>query len=286
MKDWLIVLVQSVGLFFLSFVIIRLAGNANPSKMTGFKFVNYVIIAFIVALISLNIVDNKIFGMLTLGVWVILTVALDYLALKSKLIHDIINGRANILIDKGKVLEENMLKARMTGEELLSVLRSKNAFNLSDVEFAVMETTGEVNVLLKSDKKPVSPHDLGDQVAPQSQPQTVIMDGNVIDESLSNMGLNRNWLNMQLETLGISPDNVFMGQADSSGDLYIDLFDDSLQVPKPRVKEMLYANLEKIHADLLSFALETDDSGAKSVYTNNAQKLEKAIQKLKPFLIK
>jgi uncharacterized membrane protein YcaP (DUF421 family) len=285
MQYWLITLLRAVGLYILTFAIIRLLGKENPSKTTPFKFVNYIIIAIIASLVSLNMVENWAFGVLVLGVWVVFTVALDFLSLKSKQVHDIVNGKSNILIDKGKVMEENMLKARMTSEELLSFLRSKDAFNLADVEFAIMETTGDVNVLLKSDKKPVTPHDMGNQVAPQSQPQTVIMDGNVIDESLSNMGLNRNWLNAQLENVGVSLDNVFVGQADSSGELYIDLFDDSLQLPKPRVKDMLYANLEKSHADLLSFALETDNKEAKSMYSKNAILLDEAIQKLKPYLL-
>jgi len=285
MQDWLIILLRAIGLYLLTFIIIRLMGNGNPSKITAFKFINYTIIAIIASLVSLGMVENWVFGMLVLGVWVVFTVALDFLSLKSKQIHDIVNGKSNILIDKGKVMEENMMKARMTSEELLSFLRSKNAFNLADVEFAVMETTGDVNVLLKADKKPITPHDMGNQVAPQSQTQTIIMDGNVIDESLSNMGLNRNWLNMQLENVGVSLDNVFIGQADSSGELYVDLFDDSLQMPKPRVKDMLYATLEKSHADLLSFALGTENKEAKGMYSKNAKQLDEAIQKLKPYLL-
>jgi uncharacterized membrane protein YcaP (DUF421 family) len=285
MQDWLIILLKTIGLYFLTFIIIRLMGKTSPLRMTPFKFINYIIISMFIVLISLNVIDHWAFGMLALGVWVVFTVALDYLSIKSKLIHDIVNGKSTILIDKGKVMEENMLQTRMTGEELLGALRTKNAFSLGDVEFAIMEATGDINVMLKADKKPITAHDLGNQVAPQSQPQTVILDGNVIDESLSNMGLNRNWLNLQLENTGISLENVFIGQSDSSGDLYIDLFDDSLQIPKPKVKEMLYANLEKTHADLLSFALETKDETAKSMYEKNAKKLDEAIQKLKPYLL-
>ena len=99
-------------------------------------------------------------------------------------------------------MEDNLFRARLSGEELLRELRSKNAFNLSDVEFAVMETTGDIIVLLKSDRKPVTPHDLEQKVAPQTEPQTVILDGNMLDEPLANMGLNREWLKMQLEKLG------------------------------------------------------------------------------------
>ena len=61
------------------------------------------------------------------------------------------NGKGTVLI-KGKIMEENLLKARITGEELLRDLRTKNVFNLADVEFALMESNGEINVLMKSDK--------------------------------------------------------------------------------------------------------------------------------------
>ena len=88
-------------------------------------------------------------------------------------------------------MEENLKRARMTGEELLRELRRKNIFNLSDVEFALLETTGEINAMLKSDKVPVTPRHLEWQVAPQSEPQTVIADGNILDQPLANIGLNR-----------------------------------------------------------------------------------------------
>jgi len=182
-------------------------------------------------------------------------------------------------------MEENLSKVRLTGEELLRELRSKNVFKLADVEFAVMETTGEINILLKSDRKPLTPHDIEKKVASASEPQTVILDGNILDESLSNMGLNRDWLNTELQKIGVSLDNVFIGQVDSSGDLYLDLFDDSLQLQEPRVKELLYANLKSSHADFLKFALETQDEKVKAMYLENANRIKNVMDKLRPYLL-
>lgn len=178
------------------------------------------------------------------------------------------------------------MDVRFTGEELLRDLRSKNIFNLTDVEFAVMESTGEINALLKSDKKSITPHDLQKKVAPLSESQTVILDGNILDEPLSNKGLNQGWLKSQLSNLGVSLDNVFIGQVDSSGDLFIDLFDDSVQLPQPKVKEMLYANISKVQADCLSFLLETNDLKAKEMYSDNAIKLKKMMDNLEPYLLR
>lgn len=286
MKDWIEILLRSIALFLITFFSIRIMGKKQPTRMTAFHFINYVVIAILVALISVNIIDNLVFGLIALGVWILFFIALDYLSLKSKWMHDWINGKETILIKDGKVMEENLIKERLTGEELLSGLRSKNAFNLADVEFAIMESTGEINVLLKSDKKPITSYDLGKEVSPKVAPQTVILDGTILNESLSNIGLNQNWLNTQLESIGVSLENVFIGQVDASGDLYIDLFDDAIQIPQPKVKEMLYANLEKTQADLITFALETENLEAKSMYSTNADKLQNIIERLEPHLLR
>ena len=174
----------------------------------------------------------------------------------------------------------------MTPQEFLQELRSKKAFNLADVEFAVMETTGDINVNLKSDKKSVTSYDLGIKVAPKAEPQTVILDGNILNEGLTTIGLNHGWLKTELKNKGVALENVFIGQVDSSGDLYLDLFDDLIEVPKSQNKEMLYASIQKSQSDLMSFSLETENEVAKSMYLKNAKNLEKIMNKLEPYLLR
>ncbi|MCT4606855.1 MAG: DUF421 domain-containing protein [Marinisporobacter sp.] len=285
MKTWIVILIRSISLFLVAFIATKMMGKKYFAKMTHFQFIYYTVISILIALISVNIIKNLAFGMIALGVWIILPILLEYLSLKSKYFHDLINGKETILIRNGKVMEENLSKMRLTGEELLRELRSKNSFNVADVEFAVMESTGEMNILLKSDKKPVTAYDLEKNIANQKEPQTVILDGNILDESLRNRGLNRGWLKMQLASLGVSLDNVFIGQIDMSGDLYVDLFDDTVQIAQPKIKELLYANLEKCQADLLTFSLETENKEAKAMYKKDADELEGVIKKLKPYLL-
>lgn len=273
-------------LFFLVLAIVKFIGNVNLSKSTPFKLINYIVIAIITAFISLGLVANSVFAFIVLGIWTLLPLALDYLSIKSKLIHDLINGKETVLIKDGKVMEKNLSKIRYTGEDLLRELRSKNVFNLSDVQFAVMESNGDINVLLKSDKKPINPHDLKIEVAPVSEPETVILDGNILDGALSNRGLNREWLQVQLSNLGVVIDNVFIGQVDSSGDLFIDTFDDSLEITQPKVKELLYASISKVQADLFAFSLETNDCKAKKMYSNNANTIKRMMDKLEPYLLR
>jgi uncharacterized membrane protein YcaP (DUF421 family) len=283
---WIQILLKSIALFILVMILVRITGKRNITRIPLYRYVSYQAVAIIAALISVNVITNAVYGFIALGVWVFIPMVLDYSSLKSKSMHDLINGKERVLIKHGKVMEESLMRAGLTGEELLRELRNKNAFNLADVEFAVMETTGDINVFMKSGKKPVTAHDMGIKAAPQAEPQTVILDGNILNEPLSSLGLNREWLSTQLEKNGVFLHNVFIGQVNSSGDLYLDLFDDSIQVPQPKVKEVLYANLEKCQADLTTFALETRDDNAKGMYLKNAEKLQRLIEKLKPYLLK
>lgn len=286
MNTWSILLLNSIILFFLALVISKYVKKKNLSRATPFDFISYAVIAIIIALISLNIIENIYFGLTTLAVWTLMPITLDYASMRTKWVYNIIHGKERVLVKNGKIMEDNLSKERITGQEFLQELRSKKAFNLADVEFAVMETTGDINVSLKADKKPVTSYDLGKKVASKTEPQTVILDGNILNEGLTNAGLNHGWLKTQLEIKGVSLENVFLGQVDSSGDLYVDLFDDMIQVPKTQVKEMLYASIQKGQADLMTFSLDTDNKEAKAMYLNNAKKLEKISKKLEPYLLR
>ncbi len=286
MDSWLIILFNSIILFFLTFVITKYIKKKTLFRSTPFDLISYLVIAIIISLTSLNIINNIYFGLITLAVWVLLPIIFDYASMKSKYIYNIMHGKERVLVKNGKIMEDNLSKERITGQEFLEVMRSKKVFNLADVEFALMETTGDINVSLKADKKPITPHDLGQQVASKAEPQTVILDGNILNEGLTNAGLNHGWLKTQLEIKGVALENVFLGQVDSSGDLYVDLFDDMIQVPKTQVKEMLYATLQKSQADLISFSLDCDNEEAKNMYSQNAEKLENILGKLKPYLLR
>lgn len=284
MQEPIYVIIRSLALFFLVWLSIRLIGKRNISRVKPFNFMSYIVLAIVATLMSLNLID-LISGFIVLLIWLVLPIALDFLSIKSEAIHQLINGKETVLIKHGKIMEENLIQVRMTGEDLLAELRSKNIFNLTDVEFAVMETNGEINAYLKSDKKPVSAHDLGEKVAPQAEPQTVIMDGNILNEPLFSLGLNQEWLKVELEKMGVALENVFLGQVDSSGDLFLDLFNDAVEIPQPKVKELLYANLQKVQADLSTFSLQTDDKDAKGMYIKNSQKLDNLLDKLRPYLL-
>ncbi|GAB7386570.1 DUF421 domain-containing protein [Bacillaceae bacterium] len=282
--EWLVILIRSITLFVLLIVLARLLGRKTASQLTYFDFILGITIGAIAALISLNLVDNFAYALIGLFSWVLAAVAVSYLTLKSKWIRDLLHGRETVLIRHGKIMEDNLKEVRYTPEDLLRQLRKKNVFDLGDVEFAVMETDGEINVFLRSEKQPITPQDLRVNVAPESEPQTVILDGNIMDEALRNLGLNRHWLHVELDKIGVSPENVFIGQVDAMGELYLDLFDDAIQIPRPTTKDLLFSSLKKSEADMETFALQTNNLEAKGMYQEAAKELREIIAELEPVL--
>jgi hypothetical protein len=178
----------------------------------------------------------------------------------------------------------NLKKERITADELLEQLRGKSVFNMADVEFAVMETNGDLNVMLKKDKQPLTASHLGMKMVNEVEPQTVIIDGKYIEEPLATLGLSRGWLNTELEKIGVTVENVFLGQVDAYQQVYVDLFDDKLKVPAPQGKALLLATLKKTQADLELFAAATRSAEAKQMYERNSRELADVVARLTPML--
>lgn len=284
MPEWINVLFRSTGLFIFTLLLVRLIGKRQTSRLTFFDLTTCVVIGVMAAAISLNLVGNLANGLIALAVWTLFPMLIYLLSIKYKAVRDIVQGKETVLVNHGKVLEDKLLETRLTPEDLLSQLRKKNVFNFADVEFAVLEPTGEVSALLKKDKQPLTPKSFGLKVGRESVPSTVILDGIMMDEPLTAMGLNRRWLHTELEKAGVAPENVFIGQVDSMGQLYLDLFDDTIQVPKPKAKELAHATLKKCQADCELYALGTKQPVAKKMYENSSKILSDVIEELKPLL--
>ncbi|MED4241140.1 DUF421 domain-containing protein [Priestia megaterium] len=284
MPDWLIVVLRSLLFLVVLFSITKWLGKKQISELSFFEYVTGITIGNIGAEMATGIEKSIFEGILSIVTFAIVPFLAGIISLKNKPFRDFIEGKGTVFIKDGKIMEENLKKEKYTIDELLDLLRKKSVYQAADVEFAVLEATGDLNVLLKKENRPLTAKDLGIAVAPSKEPQTVIMDGKILDEPLSTIGQSRRWLNTELEKLGVTIENVFLGQVDSYGQLTVDLFDDKLQVPSPQEKPLLLSTMKKCQADLELFALGTEAEKAKQMYNQNSQKLQEAIDKVTPLL--
>lgn len=284
MPDWIEVIVRTLASVVFLFALTRLLGKRQISQLSFFEYITGITIGDLAASISLDLKATWYLGVISLAVWVAVSLMIEFLQLKSKKARDFIDSTSTVLIKDGKIMEDNLKKERLTNEELMEQLRGKNAFKAAEVEFAVMEPNGQINVLMKKENQPLTPTHLGIKVGPESEPQTVILDGKIMDEPLATRGLNRRWIHTELEKLGVSLDNVYIGQVDAYGQLYVDLFDDQIKVPEPQQKAMLYADLKKCQADLEMYGLSTKNEQNKAMYEQVSAQLEQVITDVKPLL--
>lgn len=284
MPGWIEIIFRSLGAIIFLFLLTRLLGKKQIVQLTPFQYIAGITLGELAGFMSTDIEAHYFYGALALFMWAIIPLAFEFLTLKSKRIRNWVEGNGIVMIKDGKVLENNMKKVRFSSDELLEQLRKKNAFNVADVEFAVLESSGEMNVLLKKENQPLTPKHLGIKVGPEQEPQTVIMDGKVILEPLATIGLSPEWLHTEIEKIGVTVENVYLGQVDSYGQLYVDLYDDRIKVPSPQIKKLLYATLKKCEADLELFCLGTEDEKAKQLYERCVNLMNKVVREMTPLL--
>ncbi|WP_375090966.1 DUF421 domain-containing protein [Peribacillus sp. RS7] len=277
MPGWIEIVLRSLFFLIVLFVITKVLGKKQLSQLSFFEYVTGITIGNVGAELATKVEGNIIHGVLSILVFAIAPFIAGLISLKSKTFRDLVEGKASVFIKDGKVMEDNLKKEKYTIDELLGLLRKKDVFDISEVEFALLEANGDFSVMLKKQNQPVTAKDLNLSVAAVKEPQTIIMDGSILDEPLSTIGLNRNWLHTELDKLGVILENVFLGQANSNGELTVDLFDDKLKVPSPQEKPLMLATLKKCQADLELFALGTESKEAKEMYSKNSEKLQKAI---------
>lgn len=240
--SWYGVVIKTIFTVLLLLAITRLLGKRQITQLSLFEYITGITLGSIAAYIPLEAEKTAWYlGALSLLVWVTMAIGIEYLQIKSKKIRDLLDGKETVLIKEGKILEDNLKKERITIDELVSQLRKQNVFRLADVEFAIMEPDGSVNVMVKKERQPITAKMLDISVAQEREPEIVVMDGNIQDESLFRLGKNRKWLNEELEKQGVAIENVFMAQVDSYGDLYLDLYDDQLQQPEAQDRPQLLA---------------------------------------------
>ncbi len=283
MPEWLQVIIRSIVLIAFLIVLTRIVGRKIAARLTYFDIIFAMVLSVIAAAVVLNMV-HVAYGFIALLTWALAGIGISFFSMKSDMFHELLHGKEAVVIKHGKIMEDQLKKMRYTPEDLLRQLRSKQIFNVADVEFAVMESTGEINALLKANRQPITPKHLGVETAPETGAQTVILDGNIMDEPLATMGLNRGWLRTELDKIGVSPENVFLAQVDAMGDLYVDLFDDSIQTPQPTARQLLLTTLEQAKADLKIFSLETDSRKTKQMYDQCVKELESIIYDVRPLL--
>ena len=230
LNEALVVLVRSIIAFFTLLIFARMLGKQQISQLTFFDYVLGITIGSIAASLSVDITTRAWPHWVGLATWTGAVFILQETSIRSKLGDRYLTGEPSIVIMNGQIMEKTMKKLRYTTSDLLEQLRDKGVFDLNKIGFAVLETNGQLSVLLKPEYQPVTPSDLKITSSNAGLSNQLIYDGLVIEANLARAGVDRIWLEQQLRAQGInSPSEVYLAGYDAnSGSLYIDKYQDNL----------------------------------------------------------
>uniref|UniRef100_UPI00289C110E DUF421 domain-containing protein n=1 Tax=Bacillus subtilis TaxID=1423 RepID=UPI00289C110E len=156
MPEWLDIAVRSVLFVALLFFITKWLGKKQISELTFFEYVTGISIGNIGAEVAIGLERNIFHGIIGIVIFAAIPFFAGLISLKSKRFRNFIEGKATVFIKDGKIMEDNLKKERYTTDELLELLRKKDVFQVSDVEFAVLEETGDLSVMLKKENQPLT----------------------------------------------------------------------------------------------------------------------------------
>ncbi|MCL6451727.1 MAG: DUF421 domain-containing protein [Acetobacteraceae bacterium] len=215
-------IVRSVIVFFALVALFRLMGKQEVGRLAPFAFAVAITIGTVAAepLTGGQVpVAVALASMATMtAVWVLFA----ELAIRSNYLKDLLGAEPVILVAGGRVIRENLRRAHLSLDNLLSDLRIKGISDMNDVEFAIMEPPGRLSVIKKSQARPATPQDLGLATPYRGLPAVLVHDGVVLSRNLKALGLSERWLQDQLAAQGAAnPEQVFLALLDTTGALYV-----------------------------------------------------------------
>jgi len=229
LNEGLIVLIRGIIAFITLLIFTRILGKQQVTQLTFFDYILGITIGSIAASLTTDLSSRAWPHWVGLATWTGSVFVLQWITMRSRAIAKYLNGEPVVLIMNGKIMENALRKIRFTVDELLEQLRHEQIFDLGKIEFAVLETTGKISILLKSQFAPLTPSDIKIATNYQGITTELIYDGVIIEENLKRVNLDRDWLDSQLKSLKIkSPGEVFLATLNTEGKLYVDKYDDHI----------------------------------------------------------
>jgi uncharacterized membrane protein YcaP (DUF421 family) len=191
--------------FSLGYLLVKMAGKRSVAQMTAFDLM-------FIQIIGTAITEPIVSKSNWVAAWYSFAIALFYItlsriALVNKFKHWITHS-PTVLIRNGDIDEQGLIKVRITVDELLGILRTQGYINILDVEMAVMEKSGQVSIIPKSDKRPLQPSDLNIQPSPTFISIPLIMDGDIVYHNLKFVNKSLDWLYSQMVTNSIRKEDL------------------------------------------------------------------------------
>ncbi len=217
------IVVRTLILYIAVVASLRIMGKRQIGELQPSELVVAIMISDL-ASVPMQAIDIPIIsGILPVITLIIAEVLMSFLSLKSRRMRKIISGEPSIVIYDGKINEKELERLRFNINDLLAELRLNSCHDISDVEVAIIETSGKLSVIPKDAARGVTVEDMqNENIRRDGLPCTVIADGELNEKELMRSGKSRKWLDDKLRKNGIKDiKEVFMASVDAEGELFL-----------------------------------------------------------------
>lgn len=215
------VVIRGVLSLIILFLATKMLGKKQVSELSLFDYVIGISIGNFAAEITMNVDNQYINGVVAILVFAILAYIVAIITMKSIILRRFFIGVPTIIIQNGKIIRENMKKVKMDINDLLEQCRQNNYFDISEIEYAIVEVNGKISFLPKGENKPLTIKDMNLKIEKQGLCANVIIDGKIMTNNLINMNKDEKWLEKELKIKGYSIDSILLATLDMNEKIVI-----------------------------------------------------------------
>lgn len=197
--EYLLVFGKSLFFYILITIVYRVMGKREIGELSIMDFIVSIFIAELAAISIENYDDSMFLSIIPIGVLVALQIITSRISLKSEKVRSVIDGNPSVIINRGKINFEEMLKQRYNLDDLLTQLRAKSIKSIEEVDYAILETSGKLSIFKREDDKS------------RTYPLPVIIDGKVQEDVLIQINKSKSWLEENLKREGYLLEDIFYG---------------------------------------------------------------------------
>lgn len=227
MNEGLVVLVRAIIGFFSLLIFTRIIGKEQMSQLTFFDYVLGITIGSIAASLTTDLSSRAWPHWVGLITWAALCFLMEIISMKWRYAAKVLEGEPVIIIMNGKIMEKALKKAKFRVSDILELLRNQGVFDINEVDFALIESNGQLSILKKAEHQPVTKKDMNIQAQNTGISTEIIYDGILIEENLRQLDKDKAWLMNELKMQGINDvSEVFLFTLNPEGSVYIDKYND------------------------------------------------------------
>lgn len=222
LNETLMVIPRSLFSIFILYIVTKLIGKKQASELSLFDYVIGISIGNFAAEMIINMDTPYLYGCIAIITFGLISYIVSIITMKSIKLRRIIIGTPTIVIENGKILEKSLRKLKMDINDLLEQTRIGGVFDVSEVDYAIVEANGKLTIMKKSKYNPLTPNDMNLKVENKGLIANVIIDSEIMHNNLKNMNKKEDWLYKELKIKGYrNLDKILLATLDNNNKLIV-----------------------------------------------------------------